>query len=161
MQSLTKEQIENSFSDSDHRVLHLPSDLLEDVDFAELDYFGWKDPSGHFGYVVVEHDGALQGLVFRMHPGEPTASTGMCNLCLSVHNHGTKAISIQSRTKPNQSIGIHVCRELNCSHMVRGKMPGILMGETISVGKKIERLQVNLSRFVGRVLEGRPGESVS
>ncbi len=160
MQPLTEAQIRSSFvncTKGEAARLHLPRDLATQP-WDDLDYLGWRDPqSPGRGYLVVELDGRLAGLVLRA----PARSVGharksLCSLCLTVHSGGVGLMVAPRAGKSGQrgnTVGTYICSDLACSLYIRGKRDTGTTGmhETLSTDQRAARLRENLSAFVVRV----------
>jgi hypothetical protein len=119
------------------------------VPWDDLDYFGWRHPTEPKAYMVVPLPERCVGLVLRMNHA---ARTGMCDLCYGIDRlDGATMAMVQSWERPRTSHGIHLCVGLDCSEAARGLKWVYRMGETISVGRRIERLQENVERFARSV----------
>lgn len=119
------------------------------VAWDDLDYLSWQHPTDRKAYLVTQLPERSVGLVLRM-PAGP--HRGFCDLCFSIdRDHGTVLAMIDGWTRPRASIGLNICGNLDCSDAVRGMKYVYRMGETISVGRRVERLQENLDAFVRSV----------
>ena len=160
MTPLTEPQLRASFvnlTKGEAKRLRVPKDLAERP-WADLDYFGWRDPqSPARGYLVADLDGVLRGVALRA----PESTVGharrsMCALCLTLHTGGVNLmVAPRAGTAGQQghSVGTYICANLSCSLYLRRKLdtgtPG--MHETLTLDQRIERLLGNLRSFVGRV----------
>lgn len=139
------------------RRLNLPADLA-DSPWDDLDYLGWRDPKApQRGYLVVEHDGVLRGLVLRAPEVGIARRSSMCSLCLTVRSGGVALLVAPRAGRAGQrgnSAGVPMCADLACSLYVRGRLTaaGPVVYETLSVEEKVARLRANLDTFVARVL---------
>ena len=149
-------------SKGEARRLNLPDDLTERP-WGDLDYLGWRDPKApQRGYLVVEHDGALRGLVLRAPETGVARRSSMCSLCLTVRSGGVALLVAPRAGKAGQrghSTGLPMCADLAWSLYVRGRLSasGPVVQETLTVEEKVARLRVNVDQFVARVL--RPLEA--
>lgn len=152
MQPLTKEDIETAFQDQ--RVqLTIPD--LTPVDWGVLDYFGWLHPAGHEGYVVMRVQGEPRGLVLRRimnHSAKPR--THMCSWCNHTYRgHGTAMFTTKVLgSDGRRSIGNYICKNLDCSLRMRNLAsdPPTYLPETIDLERKIVRLKIAVTGFMGR-----------
>lgn len=140
--------------------LAIPRDLAEQP-WDDLDFLGWRDPSGSDrGYLVTEHEGGLAGLVLRCVP--PAAAgrgvggrTTMCSLCLTPHpGTGVTLMTAARRSNRENSVGIRICADLDCSLYLRGlkEMPlGVRPPETLGLEERSQRLRASLEAFLARV----------
>ncbi|MFW7379422.1 MAG: FBP domain-containing protein [Oligoflexus sp.] len=150
MNKYSIETIKSSFSCHDIQERWSAPDV-RNIYWDDLDFLTWKHPdSGHY-YACLETVNGLHGVVFQMNPGNGR-SAGHCDFCLASNQEiGVKAAFIEVDSNPRYKVGLHVCGDLACSARVRGKQAGYFMYETISVGRRIERLQSRLQRFWQRV----------
>lgn len=148
MQSMTLSEVLAAFDPIDRADVTAPS--LTGLIWDDLDFLGWRGANGK-GFLVVPLAERTVGLVLRMSEG---AHPGVCDLCLSIDREsGAGSILVQSWAKPRISYGIAICASLECSQAVRGYKAVYRMGETIPVGRRIERLQENVVRFA-RLISG-------
>lgn len=147
MQALTRQDIMAAFDAVDRPNVVEPA--LQWVAWNDLDYFSWRHPSEAKVFVVVPSPERLVGLVFRVMTG-PTA--GMCDLCYGIDRmNGSMMALTDCWRRPRRAIGLRVCSNFDCSDGARGLKWIYNMGETISAGRRVERLQENLAAFVRRV----------
>lgn len=150
MQKYSTQTIKNSFSAHDVQDRWLAPDLNQ-IYWEDLDFLAWKHSDGGHYYACFETSKGLHGVIFQMNPGNGR-SGGHCDLCLaSNHDVGVKAAFVEIDANPRFKIGLHVCGDLACSARVRGQQAGYFMYETISVGRRIERLQSRLQRLLRRI----------
>jgi hypothetical protein len=144
MQEFSAERLINAFDPIDRDALEIPQ--LAGVEWGERDYFAWKDKGGHRTYLVTQLPERDVGIVFRT---ESSGRGGFCDLCMSAdHRMGVVLATADSWEKPRRSHGIFVCANFDCSAAARGQRAADNFGETISRGRRIERLQLNLEGFV-------------
>jgi hypothetical protein len=150
--------------------LAVPRDLAERP-WDNLDFLGWRDPSGSDrGALVAEHDGKLLGVVLRV-VSAPTVLSGggrfaggrfagarasMCSLCLTTHPGGGVTLMAAARRKNrDNTVGIRICVDFACSLYARGlKDPpvgGMRVPESLTVEEKAGRIRENLSAFLEKV----------
>jgi hypothetical protein len=140
--------------------LAIPRDLATRP-WDDLDFLGWRDLSGsERGFIVAEHDGRLVGVVVRCVPasaaGRPVGGrSSMCSLCLTTHpGAGVTLMTAPRRKSRDNSVGIRICADLDCSLYLRGKKSppaGGRVPETLSLDEKSERLRASLGAFLDRV----------
>lgn len=141
--------------------LTLPRDLAGQP-WDDLDFLGWRDPSGSDrGCIVSEHEGTLTGVLLRCVPptaaGRPLAGRStMCSLCMTTHpGTGVTLMTAARRKNRTDSVGIRICADLDCSLYLRGlKEPapgGARMLDTLSVDQRSTRLKNSLELFLNRV----------
>jgi hypothetical protein len=142
--------IESSFLPAD-RYGNWVAPNLNQFPWDDRDFLAWKHPLAGNYYIVAETRAGLTGLILQMNPGVGSTSSP-CQLCLATnHRSGVKAAFVESHSNPRRKIGLHVCGDLGCSHRVRGQLPGHFMYETISTGRRIERLQMRLESIIKKI----------
>jgi hypothetical protein len=147
MQPMTPEEILQAFDPADREQLALPD--LSQVAWEDLDYFGWHDPGASRAYLVTHLPERPVGLVMKAYS---SPRQGFCDLCFSVDKEaGARAVMVETWKNPRTNFGIMVCANLDCSASARDKKWVYRMEETISTGRRIERLQQNVDRFVRSV----------
>lgn len=152
MQKPTARQIKAGFSVEEQQDW---CDPPEEVDWQDSDFLAWKHPRGGSWFVLMPLGEGWQGMVFQMNAGAGTAG-GPCQLCLATGPEpGTKAALVETWSNPRRKLGLHVCADMGCSQRVRGLRPGRFMSETLSAGRRIERLQMRLAGFAAKV-SGQP-----
>lgn len=162
VQPLTADQIRASFvncSKGEAKRASLPD--LAEVPWADLDFLGWADPSGSSrAYLVVEHEGALVGLMLRQNPagkGQARRSK-LCEVCVTAHTDTGVCLTVAAKTgaagRRGDTTGVYLCRDLACSLYARGKKSSGVprLRETLPVEAMVERVRTHLDAFVRRVL---------
>jgi hypothetical protein len=167
MKPLTADEIRASFvncSKGEAKRAMLPD--LETTPWPDLDFLGWRDPSGsQRAYLVLERVGAPVGLLLRQSSGLGAARSTMCQICMTSHSGSAVALSVARKTgqagRKGDSTGIYICRDLACSLYVRGKKVSgaASLRETLTLDASVARLQRNLDQFVDRVLVASRGSS--
>lgn len=148
MRKLTLSEVVNAFDAIDRSQLIEPD--LTHIDWEAHDYLAWRDPGSHKTFMVVSLPERNVGLVFR---ADASARPGMCDICFGVNRRsGATMATVDSWSNPRKSIGLHVCADFDCDAGARGLAPVDHMSETISTGRRIERLQMNLEKFVRSVI---------
>jgi hypothetical protein len=145
--------------------LTMPRDLAAQP-WEDLDFLGWRDPSGaDRGCIVAESGEGLVGVVLRCVSLSARARFGggrvaggrvsMCSLCLTTHpGTGVTLMTAPRRAKKDNSLGIRLCADFACSLYVRGKKSppaGGRFAESLSMAEQTERLRENLFAFLTRV----------
>lgn len=164
MKPVTAEEIRASLvncSKGEAKRLSIPHDLAYRA-WDDLDFLGWRDPSGSDrGTIVAEHDGQLTGVVVRCVP--PTAAgrsargrTTVCSLCMTAHpGTGVTLMTAPLRKNRDNSVGIRICADLDCSLYLRGiKSPPVMGGrmpETLPLEEKVSRLRTSLEAFLAKI----------
>jgi FBP C-terminal treble-clef zinc-finger len=137
--------------------LAVPRDLAEQP-WADLDFLGWRDPSGQErAYLVAESAGGLVGITLRVAPQTGHVRRSMCSLCLTTHTGG--GVSLMTARKAGRSgqqgnsVGAYICTDLACSLYLRGKKDsGRRIDESITLAEQIERTTANLTAFLDKVI---------
>ncbi|MFC6154922.1 FBP domain-containing protein [Nocardioides yefusunii] len=168
MDPLSPEALRASFvncSKGDAKRMPVPSEaaLPPASRWAELDFFGWRDP-GHpqAAWMVVGGDvvgqGEPVGIAMKVSSAGSAGRKNMCTLCFTTHSASDMALLVAPLAGPSgrrgNTVGNYVCADLACSLYARGlKRPARAQPhETISVEAKVERLRANLVAFVRRVV---------
>jgi hypothetical protein len=160
VQPVTERDIRSSFincSKGDAKRLPVPRDL-DQRPWEDLDFLGWSDPSfpGRC-YLVTPGDDRLVGVAFRYETGG-SGRAQMCTICLTTHTGG--GVSLLTAHKAGESgrrgnsVGTYMCTDLACSLYARGKKRpalGSRYREDLSPEEKIQRVQDNMTAFIGRL----------
>jgi hypothetical protein len=147
-------------SKGEARRLNLPSKLA-DVDWAELDFLGWRDPKAPANaYLVLPRDGKVVGLAMRAaarHTSQLKSS--LCALCQTAHAAADVSLFTARRVgnagKLGNSVGTYICADLACSLYIRGRRkPSTTMSArgTSTVDIDVARTVASLNKFVDEVL---------
>ncbi|MFY9713112.1 MAG: FBP domain-containing protein [Microbacterium sp.] len=160
MRALTEADVRASFVNADadeQRVMAMPHDFML-VDWDYLDFFAWRDPSaGRRGYVLIEHDGRVVGVVLRASdPGRRHA--GMCNICHTMQPGNQVALFSARRSGEagarGDSVGTYLCTDLSCHENVRLAHP-LAPNEIRAAGQvdiRLDGTRRRMEAFVARVL---------
>lgn len=163
MNTHTETEIRKSFvncSKGAAQRINIPQDVLHG-DWESQIFLGWYDPkSPRAGYVVVETEHGLRGLVLEKNAQKASGGARMCQICLTLHPaSGVSLVSIQrSKTAKDRynSVGTYVCSNLACSDYTLGrrKPEGIRqMEETMRPEERADRALANMRGLVERVAE--------
>lgn len=163
MLELTEDQIRAGVVNAtkgEAKRLSLPK--LAGVAWDELDFFGWRDPSGgpEGGMALWRGDEAIT-IVLRATARPASSKQGMCSLCHTFHPSADVALMGARRAgasgREGNTVGATMCADLACSLYARKlKQPRrVQPQETIELDARIWRLQANLDRFVASVVDGR------
>lgn len=166
MEPLTEAEIRRSFlncSKGEANRVKLPADF-GDTPWADLDFFGWIDPSApqRAAVAVPGPEGLRTLMLRRADRGGVSGSasrSSMCQVCLTSHASGGVSLFTAARAgaagRKGNSIGDYLCSDLACSLYLRGKrqprMRLVKYEETLSLDEKIERAMAKLDGFVQRV----------
>ena len=126
MNPLTADAIRASFlnvSQRERKAIPLPD--LTAVDWAKLDFLGWRDPKQPLlGYVVAELDDGPAGILLRQ--AEPPRARAQCSWCEDVQLPHPVVFFSAKRTgeagRRGDTVGTLVCAGFECSANVR-KLP--------------------------------------
>lgn len=161
MRALTEADVRASFVNADEaelRVMEMPHDFML-IDWDYLDFFAWRDPSaGRRGYVLIEHEGRVIGVVLRIsEPGR--GRSGMCNICHAMQPGNQVALLSARRAGSagarGDSVGTYMCADLSCHENVRLAHP-LAPNEIRAAGQVDSRLDGTRRRmeaFLVRALE--------
>ena len=154
MRPLQRDELIAAFPCADGEKLTLPA--LDGISWGNLDFFGWCDRSGDKAYFAFDDEGVVSGLELdRMAIRASKARSFMCSLCRTTHGmRGIANFTYRSRRGPGYHTWTDMfCGNLQCSLYVRGLLvpDGAQFHETISVERKVERLQTGIDRFLATV----------
>jgi hypothetical protein len=134
--------------------LNLPD--FDRLNWDNLDFLGWCDRSGDRAYFVFDHAGEVSALALdRMMVQASKARGFMCSICRTVHGiRGIANYTYRSRRGPGyHTLTDMFCGDLQCSLYVRGLLStdGAQFYETITVARKVERLQSGIDRYLDTI----------
>ncbi|GAA2826131.1 treble-clef zinc-finger protein [Leucobacter komagatae] len=167
MQPLTESFIRSSFVNASRREtkeLSLPAsfETLTDADWAELDFYGWRDPKFvRRAYAVLPLlDGDPVGVIFMQAEATPR-SRAMCNWCQDVRLPNEVVFWAAKRVgdagRRGSTVGILLCREFQCSKNVRNDPPPAYEGFDVAAARvqRIDTLRLKAASFADMLLAGR------
>ena len=99
------------------------------VPWAELDFYGWRDPRiERRGYLVIERgDGLITVAVSTAGQGVRSGRKAMCTVCRAVDDGSNIALFSARRAGPagrrGDSVGTYLCAGLDCSAQLRFPTP--------------------------------------
>jgi hypothetical protein len=97
MVNLTRDQLKRIFKKE--RRLRLPKNL-EEINFSELNYFGWIDLTDYVMYTVAEYNGKVEGIKWDI--TRPDSTVGirleMCEICKQ-HRKTGEVVLISAKTR--------------------------------------------------------------
>jgi hypothetical protein len=136
--------------------LALPADFAE-LDWARLDYFGWRDPKfARRAYVVVpvETSAGVEpvGVLLKQADADPR-SRAQCSWCQDVRLPNDVVIFGARRTghggRNGNTVGILICENFQCSANVRRLPPIAYLGFDAGAARqdRILELQVRSQAF--------------
>ncbi|WP_103529016.1 FBP domain-containing protein [Streptomyces sp. SM12] len=161
MRPLTEPEIRAAFVNCTKgaaKRLPVPNDLA-DHPWADLDYFGWRDPqSSERAYLVADLDTGPTALTLRRPTAGPAfPRRGMCSICVTPHTGGVSLMVAPKAGRAGQqgnSVGVHICDDLACSLYARGKRSprgGARLHESITTEERVGRTVANIAEFIQRV----------
>lgn len=166
MDPLGEAQIRDSFvncSKGEAKRVRLPRELAE-VSWADLDFFGWRDPGAPDRAYLVTGGPHPTGITLRVAPGarRNLMRSSLCSICLTGHSGGgvdlLAAPLAGAAGRQGNTVGTYMCADLACSLYVRGKRTSALvkrMEETLTLEEQIARTVRNLDAFLGKVTAAR------
>jgi hypothetical protein len=132
-------------------------DGLDQLDWNELDYFGWRDPKlGRRAYIVVPVEGELVGVVLKQAEASPR-TRAQCTWCQDVKLpndvvfYSAKRVGAAGRN--GNTLGTLICEEFQCSPNVRKPVPPAYLGFDVELARahRIETLRARSAGFVADV----------
>ena len=146
-------------SKGEARRLALPG-RLADVDWADLDFLGWRDPKAPANaYLVLPRDGKLIGLAMRAAAAHKSQfKSSICALCQTAHAAADVSLFAARRVgnagKLGNTVGTYICADLACSlYLRRKRKPSTPNAQlTSTVDEEVERTLASLNKFVDEVL---------
>jgi hypothetical protein len=158
MQELTADDIRASFVNADEReleMLDLPLETLL-VDWFQLDFFAWRDPSNRTRcYVVAEVDGVPTGIVLRAATSSSRARSSICNICRTMQP-GDQVVMMSARKcgeagEREESIATYMCADVSCHENVRIAHPLAPDEFRTNVDFRIDSTALRMGEFVRQV----------
>jgi hypothetical protein len=106
MRQLSEQEIRAAFvncTKGEAKRLAIPHDLDEQP-WADLDYFGWRDPQApDRAYLVTELDGHARAVALRCpSPSSWQTRRSMCSICLTTHTGGVSLMVAAKAGKAGQ-----------------------------------------------------------
>ncbi|GAA2854302.1 FBP domain-containing protein [Paenarthrobacter ilicis] len=162
MQKITAQQIRSSFinaSRSEAAKLNLPT-TFDTLDWDNLEFLGWRDEKmPQRGYLVVEHQGKLTGILLRApEGGSGKKRVVLCELCRDVYSKEDVYLWVAKKAgqsgKDGNTVGTLICAEFSCSTNVRKAPPvnEINPDPAVVVDRQIAGLGERTALFLDRVL---------
>ncbi|HIY67268.1 MAG TPA: FBP domain-containing protein [Candidatus Agrococcus pullicola] len=159
MQSLTESFIRASFVNASRKEvkdMRLPGffEELQEPDWPDLDFLGWRDPKlPRRGYTVLPRlDNDPVGIVLKQAEASPR-SRAMCNWCRDVRLPNEvvfwSAKRAGSAGRRGNTVGTLICRDFECSRNVRNDPPPAYEGYDVAAARvrRIEELQLKIAAF--------------
>ncbi|GAA1742271.1 FBP domain-containing protein [Luedemannella helvata] len=160
MEPVTEEQIRAAMvncSRGEAADMTLPD--LKKINWAETDYFGWRDPRSRLrGFLVHWRDDRLVGVVLRAPDSGVRRPAAMCLLCESVRQSNEIALFTARKAgasgRKGDSVGTYICADLDCSRQVRATPPGRAAPDEAVVILRSAALLTKVYAFTAAVLDG-------
>lgn len=163
MEPLTSDVIRAAFvngTKGEAKRMRLPS--LESVPWADLDFFGWRDPqSPAAGGLALWRTGEPVAIMLQATARPASAKQGMCSFCHTFHASSDVAFMgaklAGARGRAGNTVAAAMCSDLACSLYARKlRQPSrVQPQETIDIDARVARLVVNLDAFVAKVNDDR------
>ena len=159
MHPLTPDQIRSSLvncSRGQAKALTLPP--VDQIDWGNLDYLGWRDSRAPLRAVLVaERPEGPVGVALRIpNAGARPRASAMCNLCQCTQP--ADGVVLFSAAKAGESgrlgnsVGTYICADLACSLYLRGLLPlEMKYGLGVPLQERVDGLQSRLERFLASV----------
>jgi hypothetical protein len=155
MRPLNAEEIRRSFTNcSRTRAAALSIPPVDEVDWPNRDYFGWRDAKApQRAYLVMMRDGQPVGIEMRLPSAVPDRGTALCNLCHCTQPaDGVLLFSAAKASRNGDSIGTYICADLACSLYLRGLRPlDRPYGQDSPLDERVDGLVRRLTAFVDSV----------
>jgi len=135
-------------------------DGFDDIDWNELDYFGWRDPKmSRRAYIVVPVDGEPVGIVLKQSEASPRRRA-QCTWCQDVKLPNDVAFYSARRVgaagRNGNTIGTLICDEFQCSKNVRKPLPPAYLGFDVDAAR-LQRIEILRTRSAGFVADVQRG----
>ncbi|GAA1516485.1 hypothetical protein BJ978_000620 [Agromyces terreus] len=137
----------------------LPAGFAE-LDWDQLDFLGWRDPKlPKVGYLVVEQDGALAGVILREADGR-IRTRPQCSWCEDVTLPNDVVFYTAKRAgasgRNGNTVGTLACANFECSRNVRRLPTSAYLGYDVEAARlrRMEALREHVAGFVQTVREG-------
>jgi hypothetical protein len=161
MGPLTEQQVRRSFvncSRGEAQGLSLPKGFA-DLDWAELDLLGWRDPKAPLrGYLVTETADGPVGIAVRAADSRMSGRTAvMCLLCQTAQTGDAVSLFTARRTgeagRNGNTVGTYICADLGCSDRVRTDIPPWLQPREPAevIAERAAELRERVAGFVSAV----------
>lgn len=148
MNTSNKDILTASFSKKDRKNLWIPEHFLSLENLHVHKVLSWVHRSGHLGFVVLNIDNKLSGIILERRQMQKNAKVCMCDWCLSVYPNSQIA-QFSFRKDKNTMIGHYICCDLNCEKKILSPDSNNVhsMRETLSKEERIDRYYSNVKRF--------------
>ena len=145
-------------SQSERKQLAVPD--LDAIEWEQRDFLGWRDPKFvAVGYVVLELDGAITGLLMRQFARAPQ-SRAQCSWCSDVELPNEVVLFNTKRTgdagRRGDTVGTLVCANFECHVNARKRPRTAYLGFDVEAARRrrIEMTRENVERFARGIRDG-------
>ncbi|WP_439593386.1 FBP domain-containing protein [Microbacterium sp.] len=161
MRPIDDARIRASFLNASQREraqLTLPD--LDALDWDTLQFLGWRDPKfDNLGYVVLELDGVLAGVILRRFSRAPN-SRAQCSWCNDIELPNEVVLFNTKRTgdagRKGDTVGTLVCANFECNRNARKRPREAYLGFDVEAARqrRIDTMRENVERFVRGIRDG-------
>lgn len=135
---------------------------LQEADWEQLDYLGWRDPKFvRRAYVILPRlDEAPAGVLLQQAEASPR-SRAMCNWCRDVRLPNDvvfwSAKRVGAAGRKGNTVGTLICRDFQCSRNVRNDPPPAYEGYDVTAARerRIDDLLLRATGFAEMLISGR------
>lgn len=162
MHALSEKDVRTSFVNASLRernAIPLPA-AFADLDWADLDYLGWRDPKlAQIGYVVIPVDDRPVGILLR-ESDRRARTRPQCSWCADVTLPNDVVFFSAKRAgaagRNGNTIGTLACAGFECSTNVRTPAPLAYLGYDLEAAKlrRIDALRANVAAFARDIRDG-------
>jgi len=162
MHALSESDIRTSFINAslrERKAILLPD--LEAIDWSVQEYLGWRDAKLPLvGYVVVELDGALAGVILRQTDSRPIGRA-QCAWCADVQLPNDVVMFSAKRAgeagRRGDTVGTLACERFECNANAHRTPVSAYLGFDVEAARRrrIEMLRENVTAFVRGIRDGR------
>lgn len=133
---------------------------FDSVEWADLDYFGWRDPKmSRRAYIVVPVGDEFVGVVLKQAEAAPR-SRAQCTWCQDVKLPNDVVFYSAKRSgsagRNGNTLGTLVCDEFQCSRNVRKPVPPAYLGFDVEAAREL-RIETLRERSAGFAADVRGG----
>lgn len=160
MLPITEQQLRGAFVNASRKETSLITtpDHLDELDWASLDFLGWRDPKlPRRAYAVIPTlDGELVGVLFQQAEASPRARA-QCSWCQDVQLPNEVVFLSAKRAGPagrrGDTLGTLVCERFQCSQNVRRLPPLAYEGfdREAARERRIDELRLRAAEFADDV----------
>ncbi|QKT07681.1 FBP domain-containing protein [Gordonia sp. X0973] len=159
MQPLSQTTIRSAFRGATRsEVARVTYPDLADVDFARLEFLGWRDPKiPRRAYLVVDHDDGPVALLLTRAESKPRGRA-MCSWCSDVNLSDDAVLYTVRRAgaagRRGCTLGVLICEKFGCSRNARQLPPAYHRGTDLEQirDQRVAELRRRIRAFVDEVL---------